>query len=83
MNFVEKRILVVGLGESRVGDGALVEARRRAPARIADTRSQPDRLSQLQGLAPEVEFFRWCFASRELENIDAVFVSPGLARMAT
>ncbi|WMW79970.1 UDP-N-acetylmuramoyl-L-alanine--D-glutamate ligase [Undibacterium cyanobacteriorum] len=78
MNFVEKRILVVGLGESGLAMARWLK-RVGAQLRVADTRSQPDRLSQLQALAPEAEFFGGPLQASLLEGIDAVFVSPGLA----
>ena len=78
MNFVEKRILVVGLGESGLAMARWLK-RVGAHLRVADTRSQPDRLNKLQALAPEAEFFGGALQAELLDNIDAVFVSPGLA----
>jgi UDP-N-acetylmuramoylalanine--D-glutamate ligase len=78
MNYAGKLALVLGLGESGlamaqwlVGCGARV--------RVADTRTEPQRLSALRQAAPSAEFVGGEFAAGLLDAVDFVAVSPGLA----
>jgi UDP-N-acetylmuramoylalanine--D-glutamate ligase len=49
-----------------------------ASLRVADTRTQPDRLPQLQSIAPDAQFVGGEFSATLLDGIDFVAVSPGL-----
>ncbi len=78
MNFSDKRILIVGLGESGLAMAKWL-TRAGAKLRIADTRTQPDRLSLLPNVAAEAEFIGGALTASLLDDIEYVFVSPGLA----
>ncbi len=82
MNYADKQVLVLGLGESGL---AMARWLRHcgASVRVADTRSAPPRLPQLLAMAelegPKVEFIAGELTSDLLQGIDFVAVSPGLA----
>jgi len=77
MNYAGKHVLVLGLGESGLAMAQwLVHCG--ASLRVADTREQPDRLPQLRGIAPQVEFIGGPFDAALLDGVDFVAVSPGL-----
>jgi UDP-N-acetylmuramoylalanine--D-glutamate ligase len=78
VNYQGKKVLVLGLGESGLAM-ALWLARCGAAVRIADTRSTPERLPQLQEKIPAAEFVVGAFAASLLDGIDIVALSPGLA----
>jgi UDP-N-acetylmuramoylalanine--D-glutamate ligase len=78
MNYEGKQVLVLGLGESGLAM-ALWLARCGARLRVADTRTEPDRLPTLRAAVPEVEFIGGAFAADLLEGIDFIAVSPGIA----
>lgn len=78
MNYQGKQVLVLGLGESGLAM-ALWLARCGASLRVADTRTSPERLSQLQEKIPTAQFVAGPFAASLLEGIDFVALSPGLA----
>lgn len=73
-----KRVLVLGLGESGLAMARWV-ARVGATLRVADTRSEPERLPALKAAVPDVEFISGPFDASLLEGVDFVAVSPGLA----
>ena len=78
MNYQGKRALVLGLGESGLAM-ALWLARCGAALRVADTRTEPDRLPQLRHVVPDAEFVAGAFTPELLDGVDFVAVSPGLA----
>ncbi len=78
MQYEGKQVLVLGLGESGLAM-ALWLARCGARVRVADTRTAPDRLPQLQAAHPQAEFVAGEFGAALLDGIDFVAVSPGLA----
>jgi UDP-N-acetylmuramoylalanine--D-glutamate ligase len=78
MDFSGKHCLVLGLGESGLAMARWLH-RCGAHLRVADTRTQPDRLPQLQELCPEAQFISGDFTSQLVDGVDVVLVSPGLA----
>ncbi len=78
MHYEGKQGLVLGLGESGLAM-AMWLARCGARVRVADTRSAPERLPQLQQALPEAEFIGGEFTAALLDGVDFVAVSPGLA----
>ncbi|MES2046830.1 MAG: UDP-N-acetylmuramoyl-L-alanine--D-glutamate ligase [Pseudomonadota bacterium] len=78
MNFLDKHVLILGLGESGLAMAQWL-LRCGAKLRVADTRQAPDRLAALQQLSPEIEFVGGDFQENLLYGIDVVAVSPGLS----
>ena len=78
MDYQNKQVLVLGLGESGLAM-ALWLAQAGARVRVADTRPGPERLSVLKEMQPQVEFISGEFGASLLEGVDLVAVSPGLA----
>lgn len=78
MNFSEKHVLVLGLGESGLAIARWL-LRAGARLRVADTRSAPERLTALRALSDQIEFIAGEFSAELLNDIDVVAVSPGLA----
>jgi UDP-N-acetylmuramoylalanine--D-glutamate ligase len=78
MNYAGKHALVLGLGESGLAMAQWL-ARCGARVRVADTRSEPQRLSALRQAVPGVDFVAGEFNAALLEGVDFVAVSPGLA----
>ncbi|MBR7791613.1 UDP-N-acetylmuramoyl-L-alanine--D-glutamate ligase [Undibacterium sp. FT147W] len=78
MNFSEKHVLVLGLGESGLAMARWL-LRAGARLRVADTRSAPERLTALRALSDQIEFVAGEFSTDLLNDIDFVAVSPGLA----
>ena len=77
MHYDGKHVLVLGLGESGLAM-ALWLQRCGARVRVADTRSAPERLPQLQA-AGVTQFIAGEFNPALLEEIDLIAVSPGLS----
>ena len=78
MDYQNKQVLVLGLGESGLAM-ALWLAQAGARIRVADTRPGPERLSTLKEACPQVEFISSAFTAALLEGVDLVAVSPGLS----
>ena len=78
MNYAGKTALVLGLGESGLAMAQWL-ARCGATVRVADTRTEPQRLQQLRNAVPGVEFVCGEFSEALLGGIDFVTLSPGLA----
>jgi UDP-N-acetylmuramoylalanine--D-glutamate ligase len=78
MDYQGKFALVLGLGESGLAMTQWL-ARCGARLRVADTRSDPQRLPTLQAIAPNAEFVGGAFSASLLDGVDFVAVSPGLA----
>jgi UDP-N-acetylmuramoylalanine--D-glutamate ligase len=78
MDYQGKFALVLGLGESGLAMSQWL-ARCGARLRVADTRSDPQRLPTLQAIAPNAEFVGGAFSASLLDGVDFVAVSPGLA----
>lgn len=78
MNYVDKKVLILGLGESGLAAAHWL-VRGGAVLRVADTREAPQRLPQLMELAPECEFVAGAFTAGLLDGIDFIVVSPGLS----
>jgi UDP-N-acetylmuramoylalanine--D-glutamate ligase len=78
MNYEGKSALVLGLGESGLAMAQWL-ARAGARVRVADTRSEPQRLFALRQAVPNAEFVGGDFDADLLDGIDFVAVSPGLA----
>lgn len=82
MNYEGKSALVLGLGESGLAMAQWL-ARCGARVRVADTRTEPQRLFALRQAVPNAEFVAGdasgVFGESLLADIDFVAVSPGLA----
>jgi UDP-N-acetylmuramoylalanine--D-glutamate ligase len=78
MNYEGKTALVLGLGESGLAMAQWL-ARCGARVRVADTRTEPQRLFALREAVPGAEFVGGAFTAGLLDAIDFVAVSPGLA----
>jgi UDP-N-acetylmuramoylalanine--D-glutamate ligase len=78
MNYAGKLALVLGLGESGLAMAQWL-VRCGARVRVADTRSEPQRLPALRQAAPGAEFVGGEFDPSLLVGVDFVAVSPGLA----
>ena len=78
MNYEGKSALVLGLGESGLAMAQWL-ARCGARVRVADTRTEPQRLFALRQAVPNAEFVGGEFGETLLEGMDFVAVSPGLA----
>ncbi len=76
--FAGKRALVLGLGESGLAIARWL-AHCGARLRVADTRSQPERLPQLQAAVPDAEFIGGEFNAALMNDVDFIALSPGLA----
>jgi UDP-N-acetylmuramoylalanine--D-glutamate ligase len=73
-----KQALVLGLGESGLAMAQWL-ARCGARVRVADTRTEPQRLYALRQAVPGAEFVGGEFTPALLDGVDFVAVSPGLA----
>jgi UDP-N-acetylmuramoylalanine--D-glutamate ligase len=78
MNFFDKHVLILGLGESGLAMAQWL-LRGGAKLRVADTREAPERLPALRQLSPDIEFIGGDFQQNLLDGIDVVAVSPGLS----
>jgi len=78
MNYEGKTALVLGLGESGLAMAQWL-ARSGARVRVADTRTEPQRLFALRQAVPDAEFVGGEFNEGLLDGVDFVAVSPGLA----
>jgi UDP-N-acetylmuramoylalanine--D-glutamate ligase len=77
MNYEGKTALVLGLGESGLAMAQWL-ARCGAQVRVADTRTEPQRLPALRESVPGAEFIGGAFTAELLGGVDFVAVSPGL-----
>jgi UDP-N-acetylmuramoylalanine--D-glutamate ligase len=77
-SYAGKNALVLGLGESGLAMAQWL-AGCGATVRVADTRTEPQRLQQLRNAVPGVEFVCGEFSDALLGGIDFVTLSPGLA----
>ena len=80
MNFTDKKVLILGLGESGLSAAHWL-MRCGAVLRIADTREAPERLPQLMTLMPRCDFVGGPFTTSLLDGIDFIVVSPGLSEL--
>ena len=78
MNYAGKQALVLGLGESGLAMAQWL-VRCGARVRVADTRTEPQRLHSLRTAVPGVEFVCGEFTDALLDGVDFVTLSPGLA----
>lgn len=78
MDYRNKHVLVLGLGESGLAM-ALWLAQAGVRLRVADTRPGPERLAALKEACPQAEFIPGEFNAALLEGVDLVAVSPGLS----
>ena len=78
MSYAGKHALVLGLGESGLAMAQWL-ARCGAAVRVADTRTEPQRLHALRTAVPGVEFVCGEFTDALLDGVDFVTLSPGLA----
>ncbi|MCC2971539.1 UDP-N-acetylmuramoyl-L-alanine--D-glutamate ligase [Massilia sp. IC2-476] len=82
MNYEGKSALVLGLGESGLAMAQWL-ARCGARVRVADTRTEPQRLFALRQAVPNADFVAGdasgVFGAALLDGMDFVAVSPGLA----
>jgi UDP-N-acetylmuramoylalanine--D-glutamate ligase len=78
MNYEGKLALVLGLGESGLAMAQWLH-RCGARVRVADTRTEPQRLPALRAAVADAEFAGGDFSAALLEGVDFVAVSPGLA----
>ncbi len=81
MNFADKKVLILGLGESGLSAAHWL-VRSGAVLRLADTREAPERLPQLKEIAPYSEFVSGAFTVALLDGIDFIVVSPGLSELS-
>lgn len=83
MNYADKKVLVLGLGESGLAMANWLQ-RCGAVVRVADTREAPARLSELPELCAFVAgpFAGDRFPPALLDGIDFVALSPGLSPLA-
>jgi UDP-N-acetylmuramoylalanine--D-glutamate ligase len=77
MNYEGKSALVLGLGESGLAMAQWL-ARAGARVRVADTRTEPQRLFALRQAVPNAEFVGGDFGASLVDGVDFVAVSPGL-----
>ncbi len=77
MDYAGKQALVLGLGESGLAMAQWL-ARCGARVRVADTRTEPQRLHALRTAVEGVEFVCGEFNDALLEGVDFVTLSPGL-----
>jgi UDP-N-acetylmuramoylalanine--D-glutamate ligase len=78
MNYEGKLALVLGLGESGLAMAQWLH-RCGARVRVADTRSEPQRLPALREAVADAEFIGGEFTAALVDGVDFVAVSPGLA----
>ncbi|MES2756430.1 MAG: UDP-N-acetylmuramoyl-L-alanine--D-glutamate ligase [Pseudomonadota bacterium] len=78
MDYAGKQALVLGLGESGLAMAQWL-ARCGARVRVADTRTEPQRLHALRTAVDGVDFVCGEFNDALLEGVDFVTLSPGLA----
>jgi len=82
MNYEGKTALVLGLGESGLAMAQWL-ARCGARVRVADTRTEPQRLFALRQAVPNAEFLAGdasgVFGAHLADGVDFIAVSPGLA----
>ena len=76
--YAGKHALVLGLGESGLAMAKWLVACG-ASVRVADTRTEPQRLQALRVAVPSVEFVCGEFGPALLDGVDFVTLSPGLA----
>ena len=77
MQYRDKHVLVLGLGESGLAMARWL-THARARLRVADTRIAPERLTILQTEMPTAKFIGGQFTPALLDDIDFIAVSPGL-----
>jgi UDP-N-acetylmuramoylalanine--D-glutamate ligase len=78
MSYAGKHALVLGLGESGLAMAQWL-VRCGATVRVADTRTEPQRLHALRTAVPGVDFVCGEFSGALLDGVDFVTLSPGLA----
>ena len=78
MALKDKRVLVLGLGESGLAMARWC-ARNGAVVRVADTRAEPPFKSELQRSLPQAEFVAGEFDKGLLDGVDLLALSPGLS----
>jgi UDP-N-acetylmuramoylalanine--D-glutamate ligase len=78
MRYAGKQALVLGLGESGLAMAQWL-ARCGARVRVADTRTEPQRLFALRQAVPGAQFVGGEFDAALLDGVDFVTLSPGLA----
>jgi UDP-N-acetylmuramoylalanine--D-glutamate ligase len=77
MQYRDKHVLVLGLGESGLAMARWL-THTHARLRVADTRIAPERLTILQTEMPTAKFIGGQFTPALLDDIDFIAVSPGL-----
>ncbi len=77
MNFTDKRVVVLGLGDTGVSTAKWLRGR---GARVvaADTRTAPPGLGSLRCALPDCEFRPGAFSDDLFEDADLVAISPGI-----
>ncbi len=73
LSLLEKRVLVLGLGDTGVSVARWVE-REGGRVRAADTRAAPPGIARFAG-----ELHTGAFTSSLLDDVDLVCISPGLS----
>jgi UDP-N-acetylmuramoylalanine--D-glutamate ligase len=79
MELKDKRVLVVGLGESGLAMAKWLH-RQGALVRVADSRANPPNVEALQAAAPGAELLAGPFAATTFANIDLLALSPGVPK---
>ncbi|TMH54323.1 MAG: UDP-N-acetylmuramoyl-L-alanine--D-glutamate ligase, partial [Betaproteobacteria bacterium] len=77
MNFAGRKVLVLGLGDTGLSMAKWL-ARRGASVRVADTRTAPPRLAELERSLPSVTANCGPFRDEMFTDIDLVAISPGV-----
>ena len=77
--FAEKRLLILGLGESGLAMARWLSQYASAQISVADTREAPVRLAELKQLNDRIHFISGEFSSELVSDTDYIFVSPGLS----
>ena len=81
MELKDKRVLVVGLGESGLAMAKWLH-RQGAFVRVADSRDNPPNRDVLVRIAPDAELIAGPFAATTFAGVDLVALSPGVPKAA-
>ena len=78
MNVRDKRVLVLGLGESGLAMAQWLD-RKGAQVRVADSRAEPPFAAELGRSTPRAELVTGSFGAALLDGVDQIGLSPGLS----
>ena len=77
--FADKKLLILGLGESGLAMVQWLHRTETAQITVADTREAPVRLEALRALGGDIQFVSGAFSAALADDADFIFVSPGLS----